>query len=92
VRLLTFEPLEKLTLVDSFSQYSKGFTVSCALLFLGVLLSIILSISYRLENARRDRLYGVPKQGVKVDTRELADKVRLLGLYTSAYTDWTSSL
>jgi len=32
-------------------------------------------MSYRWENARRDRLYGKPLTGVKVDTHELADKV-----------------
>ena len=32
-------------------------------------------MSYRRENARRDRLYGVPEPNAKVDTHELADKV-----------------
>ena len=32
-------------------------------------------MSYRLENKRRDRLYGKPDVDVVVDTTELADKV-----------------
>jgi len=55
-------------------RYIKGFAISCALEFLAVVCSIILTISYRMENARRDRLYGKPEPGAKVDTRELADK------------------
>ncbi|KAF9010080.1 major facilitator superfamily domain-containing protein [Cyathus striatus] len=31
-------------------------------------------ISYRMDNAKRDKLYGIPKPNAKVDTRELADK------------------
>ena len=32
-------------------------------------------MSYRRENARRDRLYGIPEPNAKVDTHEFADKV-----------------
>ena len=32
-------------------------------------------ISYKLENERRDKLYGIPAPNAKVDTHELADKV-----------------
>ncbi|KAF8893165.1 MFS general substrate transporter [Gymnopilus junonius] len=46
-------------------RYIKGFSAA--------LCSVILSISYRWDNARRDRLYGKPKPGTKIDTRELAD-------------------
>jgi hypothetical protein len=34
-----------------------------------------LKISYRTDNARRDRVHGKPGPGSRVDTRELADKV-----------------
>ena len=30
---------------------------------------------YRYENARRDRVYGKPIPGMRVDTSELADRV-----------------
>lgn len=55
-------------------RYIKGFAVSCALMFLAALCSIIMSISYKLENERRDKLYGIPSPNAKVDTHELADK------------------
>ncbi|KAJ7088578.1 MFS general substrate transporter [Mycena epipterygia] len=56
-------------------RYIKGFGISCALAFLAAVLSIVLSISYRMENARRDKLYGKPILNGRVDTSELADKV-----------------
>lgn len=34
-------------------------------------------ISYRFENQHRDRVHGKPVYDAKVDTSELADKVRL---------------
>jgi len=55
-------------------RYIKGFGISCALEFLAVVLSIVLSISYRKDNARRDKLYGKPNSRNRVDTTELADK------------------
>lgn len=54
-------------------QYVKGFSVTCALLFLSAFVALVLSISYRLENVRRDRLYGRPDPDATVDTSELAD-------------------
>ncbi|KAJ6542417.1 major facilitator superfamily domain-containing protein [Mycena sp. CBHHK59/15] len=42
--------------------------------FLAAALAAVLAISYRAENARRDRLYGVPQPGTRVDTSQLADK------------------
>ncbi|CCL99611.1 uncharacterized protein FIBRA_01629 [Fibroporia radiculosa] len=54
-------------------QYIKGFAITCALLFVSALVALILSISYRLENQRRDRLYGKPEPNATVDTSELAD-------------------
>ena len=55
--------------------HSKGFAITCALQFLAALFAIILTMSYRLENKRRDRLYGKPEPNATVDTTELADKV-----------------
>jgi len=55
-------------------RYIKGFAISCALEFLAAIMSIVLSISYRRENARRDALYGKPHPEARVDTSERADK------------------
>jgi len=55
-------------------RYIKGFGISCALAFLAAILSMVLSTSYRMDNARRDRLYGKPNARGRVDTAELADK------------------
>ncbi|KAJ7461755.1 MFS general substrate transporter [Mycena galericulata] len=55
-------------------RYIKGFGISCALEFLAAALSLVLHISYRTENARRDKLYGKPDPTKRVDTSELADK------------------
>ncbi|KAJ6472639.1 MFS general substrate transporter [Mycena vulgaris] len=55
-------------------RYIKGFGISCALEFLAVALSLILSLSYRMENARRDKLYGKPALNGRVNTSQVADK------------------
>ncbi|KAF9500712.1 MFS general substrate transporter [Pleurotus eryngii] len=55
-------------------RYIKGFAISCALEFLAAFCAIVLSVSYRMDNKARDRAYGRPEPGCKVDTRELADK------------------
>ncbi|KAJ7468015.1 MFS general substrate transporter [Mycena latifolia] len=55
-------------------RYIKGFGISCALAFLAAALSLVLSLSYRMDNARRDKLYGKPKLNGRVDTAHLADK------------------
>ncbi|RPD75575.1 MFS general substrate transporter [Lentinus tigrinus ALCF2SS1-7] len=55
-------------------RYLKGFSVDCALDFLAALVALVLMVSYRAENKRRDRLYGVPDQDAIVDTTELADQ------------------
>ncbi|KAJ7827050.1 MFS general substrate transporter [Mycena olivaceomarginata] len=55
-------------------RYLKGFGISCALAFLSAVLSLVLSISYRRDNARRDKLYGKPDTRGRVDTAQLADK------------------
>ncbi|CAE6470489.1 unnamed protein product [Rhizoctonia solani] len=55
-------------------RYIKGLALCCGFEFLGALICLVLTVSFRLENARRDRVYGRPGEGVVVDTRELADK------------------
>ncbi|KAK0494610.1 MFS general substrate transporter [Armillaria luteobubalina] len=55
-------------------KYIKGFAISCALEFLAAICAVILHFSYRLENKRRNTLYGVPDNNARVDTSELADK------------------
>ncbi|TDL18778.1 MFS general substrate transporter [Rickenella mellea] len=55
-------------------KYIKGFAISCALELLACLMGLVLSISYRMDNNRRDRLYGKPSPQEKVDTSEFADK------------------
>jgi sugar phosphate permease len=55
-------------------RYIRGFAICCGLSWLVVIAALILTISYRLENARRNKIYGVPKPLSKVDTSELADK------------------
>ncbi|KAG9313591.1 major facilitator superfamily domain-containing protein [Chiua virens] len=54
--------------------YSRGFGVSGTLMFLGAFLALILTISYRTDNARRNTAFGVPDRNAPVDTSELADK------------------
>ncbi|KAI0716558.1 major facilitator superfamily domain-containing protein [Earliella scabrosa] len=54
-------------------RYLKGFSVNLALDCLAVLVAIVLTISYRTENARRDRVYGKRTGNASVDTSELAD-------------------
>ncbi|KAI0078355.1 MFS general substrate transporter [Panus rudis PR-1116 ss-1] len=55
-------------------RYIKGFAVACALAFLAAICGVILSVSYKMENKRRDRKHGVPNPDAAVDTTELADK------------------
>ncbi|KAI0066926.1 MFS general substrate transporter [Artomyces pyxidatus] len=55
-------------------RYIKGFGVLCALEFLGALCALVLTIHYRLENARRDRAHGKHVPDARVDTSELADR------------------
>ncbi|GJJ06990.1 hypothetical protein Clacol_001188 [Clathrus columnatus] len=52
---------------------SKKATVNCSLQFLAAFLAVVLSIYYRSENKRRDRLYGQVDLDAKVDTSKLAD-------------------
>ncbi|TFY76493.1 hypothetical protein EWM64_g7519 [Hericium alpestre] len=55
-------------------RYIKGFAVCMALEFLGSVCALILSIHYRYENARKDRVYGKQNVDATVDTSELADR------------------
>ncbi|KAJ7583658.1 MFS general substrate transporter [Mycena floridula] len=55
-------------------RYIQGFAVLCALEFLAAICSVLLSISYRMENARRNKAHGVPGPNATVDTSEFADK------------------
>lgn len=55
-------------------RYTRAFAISSTLMFLAAVCAIILSISYRRENERRNRLYGIPEPNAKVDTHKLADK------------------
>ncbi|KAJ8518732.1 hypothetical protein ONZ45_g4259 [Pleurotus djamor] len=52
----------------------KGFAISCALEFLAACCAIVLTVSYRLENSRRDEKYGAACPDAKVDTAQFADK------------------
>ncbi|KAF8426850.1 MFS general substrate transporter [Boletus edulis BED1] len=57
--------------------YLRGFGVSGALMFLAAFSALMLTTSYRWENARharRNAAYGEPDRDAPVDTSELADK------------------
>ncbi|KAI0631138.1 MFS general substrate transporter [Trametes polyzona] len=58
-------------------RYIKGFAVTCALQFVAALAAIVLTLSYRIENRRRNAKYGKPDPDAPVDTLELADKAPL---------------
>ncbi|EIW78578.1 MFS general substrate transporter [Coniophora puteana RWD-64-598 SS2] len=55
-------------------RYILGNAVCCGLEGLAMILSIVLYLSFRMENNRRNRKYGVPNPDDPVDTAELADK------------------
>ncbi|KAJ3885884.1 MFS general substrate transporter [Lentinula edodes] len=55
-------------------RYIKGFAVCCGLEIFGALCALVMTISYRLDNARRNKLHGVPKEDARVDVAEMADK------------------
>ncbi|KAK7020200.1 hypothetical protein VNI00_017813 [Paramarasmius palmivorus] len=55
-------------------RYIKGFAVCCGLEFLATLCSFVLTVSYRMDNARRDTQYGTPQEHARVDVSEHADK------------------
>jgi len=55
-------------------RYRKAFAILCILQLLAAFCAVILTISYRIENRRRDRLYGKPVADARVDMSDLADK------------------
>ncbi|KAG8714552.1 hypothetical protein FRC08_011773 [Ceratobasidium sp. 394] len=55
-------------------RYIKGLALCCGFELLGALTCLVLTVAFRRENGRRDRVYGRPEDGRIVDTRELADK------------------
>ncbi|TFK85656.1 MFS general substrate transporter [Polyporus arcularius HHB13444] len=55
-------------------RYIRGFAVTAALQFLAALAAIVLTVYYRRENRRRDRVYGEPAKDATVDTSVLADE------------------
>ncbi|KIK70277.1 hypothetical protein GYMLUDRAFT_213497 [Collybiopsis luxurians FD-317 M1] len=55
-------------------RYIQGFAVCCGLELFGVICALIMTISYRLDNARRNKLHGIPKEDARVDVAEYADK------------------
>ncbi|KAG9313643.1 major facilitator superfamily domain-containing protein [Chiua virens] len=55
-------------------RYITGFATTCALNGLGGVLAIVLYLSYKWDNARREAAHGRPDLDAPVDTTELADK------------------
>ncbi|KAI6019896.1 major facilitator superfamily domain-containing protein [Pisolithus orientalis] len=55
-------------------RYLRGFTITCALMAWATVCAVILYVSYKRDNKRRDELYGKPDPDATVDTSELADK------------------
>jgi len=55
-------------------RYITGFATTCALDALGGVLAVILYMSYKRDNARREALHGRLDPDAPVDTSELADK------------------
>ncbi|KZT52862.1 MFS general substrate transporter [Calocera cornea HHB12733] len=54
-------------------RYFRGFGVTCALLYIMALCSLVMTAYYRYENARRDQLHGFADRNAPVDTSEMAD-------------------
>ncbi|KAI0689935.1 MFS general substrate transporter [Cerioporus squamosus] len=55
-------------------RYITGFSVNCALDILAAVVALVLTVSYRLENRRRDRKHGQVDPDAVVDTSQLSDK------------------
>ncbi|KAG2154195.1 major facilitator superfamily domain-containing protein [Suillus bovinus] len=55
-------------------RYISGFAISCGLEAFATVCALVLWVSYKYDNAKRDREYGRPDPGANVDTSELADK------------------
>ncbi|KAF9239791.1 major facilitator superfamily domain-containing protein [Melanogaster broomeanus] len=55
-------------------RYLMGFGTTCGLEAFATFCALALHFSYKWDNAKRNRLYGVPDPNESVDTSELADK------------------
>lgn len=55
-------------------EYVRGYGIVLAFLCLSAVMSIVLYVRHRIENARRDKQHGKPNQIEQVDTSEMADK------------------
>ncbi|RPD75573.1 MFS general substrate transporter [Lentinus tigrinus ALCF2SS1-7] len=55
-------------------RYIVGFSVNLALYALATAVALVLTVSYRLENRRRDKKHGKVDVDALVDTTEYADK------------------
>jgi len=65
-----------LFLTSEAPRYIKGFAVCCGLELFGALCCVVLTISYRMDNAQRNKLHGVPDEDARVDVAQLADKAQ----------------
>jgi len=66
-------------------MYRSGFAISCGLEAFATVCALVLWLSYKYENARRDGEYGPPDPDATVDTSELADKVNIVCTLTKCY-------
>jgi hypothetical protein len=73
--------------------HSSGITVSCGLEVFATVCAVVLWLSYKNENTRRNSEYGLQDPNATVDTTKLVDKMpsnRLLtystGIYVQVYT------
>jgi sugar phosphate permease len=55
-------------------RYITGFATTCALNALGGVLAVVMYMSYKRDNGKRNELHGCPDPDAPVDTSELADK------------------
>jgi len=55
-------------------RYITGFAVCCGLELFGAICALIMTVSYRTDNAHRNGQYGIPEQDARVDVAQLADK------------------
>ncbi|WEW56111.1 hypothetical protein PRK78_001546 [Emydomyces testavorans] len=55
-------------------NYIRGYGIVLAFLGLSCVMSVVLSVRHRIENARRDKMYGKPNPRLPVDTTEKADE------------------
>ena len=80
-RLLPLDPAS-----DGVSRIcSTGFGTTCVLNGLGGVPAVVLYLSYRWDNARRNAAYGPPDPDAPVDMSELADKVSMADIETDMH-------